>query len=165
MRKHGSFFASLSLALIQRQPRRDVDAFVTYSYQLGLVFFCLSLLPTDLPLKIGAQVYRCTEIVAKGRDREGRIDADLKNAQYGGRIDSLLLAGLQNSRIFLPDRARMGRSAYRMYERDEHELREIEQVCKVRLESGCRDISPFGERNVKTEAEREVSGQRPEMSS
>ncbi|KAJ7869838.1 hypothetical protein B0H13DRAFT_1896459 [Mycena leptocephala] len=41
MRKHGSFFASLSLALIQRQPRRNVNAFVTYSYQLGLVFFCL----------------------------------------------------------------------------------------------------------------------------
>ncbi|KAJ7897450.1 hypothetical protein B0H13DRAFT_1884648 [Mycena leptocephala] len=59
------------------------------------------------------------KIVAKGRDREGRIDADLKNARYGGRIDSLLLAGLQNGRILLPDRARMGHSAYRTYERDE----------------------------------------------
>ncbi|KAJ7938518.1 hypothetical protein B0H13DRAFT_2261115 [Mycena leptocephala] len=40
MRKHGSFFfASLSLALIQRQPRRDVAAFVIYNYQLGLVLF------------------------------------------------------------------------------------------------------------------------------
>ncbi|KAJ7904899.1 hypothetical protein B0H13DRAFT_1881575 [Mycena leptocephala] len=93
MRKHGSFFASLSLALIQRQPRRDVDAFVTYSYQLGLVFFCLSLLPIDLPLKIGAQVYRCTEFYLPSttdtNDSEERRGVELRKrtVEYSSRIE------------------------------------------------------------------------------
>ncbi|KAJ7933693.1 hypothetical protein B0H13DRAFT_1855938 [Mycena leptocephala] len=112
------------------------------------------------------------------------------------------LAGLQNDRILLPDRARMRRSAYRTYERDEERaaaqgragrqggepsasadaglmegasaepdaIRQGHRIvscvrsskyaeCDSRVDVGRLRLAQgyFGERNVKTEAEREVS--------